>query len=212
MTYNIYSSSTVHHHHPSVTTTAAISGEKTENNTVSLKRKKSHSPPLSSPKRVTLNSPITAFSPLSKRVSDKSPFSTNTTNAMVAPPLPLFSRFTTTTQPNSIKNLRRTLSEPPVFKSFTDFCHYINSQSPENDKNINSISVKSQRLPRSISAPTDADILVVKGQKELLNEQDTTAPDNEESNSDNSEILKQLTNEDTASDKDEDTSNNSEKS
>ncbi|XP_049387018.1 lysine-rich arabinogalactan protein 19-like [Solanum stenotomum] len=138
-----------------------------------------------SPKRVTLNSPppssttaiaaaedgpvpispktspSPAFSPFSKRVSEKSPFAT--TNAATAdatatpPPLP-FSRFTKTQPSNNNKTLRRTLSEPPIFGSFTDFCRYMNSQSPENSKN-NPISVKST-LRRSISDPTAAKIIL----------------------------------------------------
>ncbi|XP_055811965.1 pectinesterase inhibitor 10-like [Solanum dulcamara] len=108
-------------------------------------------------------SPITslspAFSPFSKRGSEKSPFATTnaTTADAAAPPLP-FSRFTKTQHPNNNKILRRTLSEPPIFDSFTDFCRYINSQSPENVKN-NSISIKSS-LRRSISDPTAAAIIL----------------------------------------------------
>ncbi|KAL3329167.1 hypothetical protein AABB24_036322 [Solanum stoloniferum] len=106
-------------------------------------------------------SPSPAFSPFSKRVSEKSPFAT--TNAAAAdatvtpPPLP-FSRFTKTQEPNNNKTLRRTLSEPPIFDSFTDFCRYMNSQSPENSRN-NPISVKST-LRRSISDPTAAEIIL----------------------------------------------------
>ncbi|KAM3326923.1 hypothetical protein P3S67_002049 [Capsicum chacoense] len=103
-----------------------------------------------------ITTPPPAFSPFSKRVSEKSPFSTTTTtNEATAanPPLP-FSRFTNN------KNLRRTLSEPPVFDSFTALCHYMKqSQSPENTNN-NPISVKSPLIRRSVSDPTAADIVL----------------------------------------------------
>ncbi|KAK4350463.1 hypothetical protein RND71_029776 [Anisodus tanguticus] len=71
------------------------------------------------------------------------------------PPLQI-SRFTKM-QPNNNKILRQTLSEPPVFNSFSDFCRYMNSQSPKNDKN-NAISIKLP-LRRSISDPS-ADIIL----------------------------------------------------
>ncbi|KAK4348427.1 hypothetical protein RND71_031182 [Anisodus tanguticus] len=61
-------------------------------------------------------------------------------------------------QPNNNKILRRTLSVPPVFNSFSNFCRYMNSQSPENGKN-NSISVKLP-LRRSISNPSAPDIIL----------------------------------------------------
>ncbi|KAM3356772.1 hypothetical protein P3S68_023486 [Capsicum galapagoense] len=103
-----------------------------------------------------ITTPPPAFSPFSKRVSEKSPFSTTTTtneDTAANPPLP-FSRFTNN------KNLRRTLSEPPVFDSFTALCHYMKqSQSPENTNN-NPISVKSPLIRRSVSDPTAADIVL----------------------------------------------------
>ncbi|XP_015087564.1 uncharacterized protein PB18E9.04c-like [Solanum pennellii] len=102
-------------------------------------------------------SPSPAFSPFSKRVSEKSPFATTNAAAAAAadatatpPPLP-FSRFTKTQPSNNNKTLRRTLSEPPIFNSFTDFCRYMNSQSPENSKN---------NLRRSTSDPTAAKIIL----------------------------------------------------
>ncbi|OIS98940.1 PREDICTED: putative uncharacterized protein DDB_G0290521 [Nicotiana attenuata] len=183
MTSSIHSSSAVLHH-PSATTAAVSTGENCRLKSVSLKRKSPPPPPSSpsdepSPKKITLHpppsssstaaatervpekTPSPAFSPFSsKRVSDKSPFSTcstTTTNNPAISPLP-FSRFTTTQPHNNI--LRRTLSEPPVFNSFTAFVTYMNSQSPENDKNINISAFNWQRpLRRSISVPTDADIL-----------------------------------------------------
>ncbi|XP_070041943.1 uncharacterized protein [Nicotiana tomentosiformis] len=180
MTSTIHSSSAVLHH-PSATTAAACSLK-----SVSLKRKSPpppsspsdepslkkitlHPPPSAAAERVPEKTPSPAFSPFSsKRVSDKSPFSTcSTTPTNPAISLLPFSRFTAA-QPHN-NSLRRTLSEPPVFNSFTAFVTYMNSQSPENAKNSNISAFKWQRpLRRSISVPTDADILASAAVNPLL--------------------------------------------
>ncbi|XP_016452379.1 uncharacterized protein LOC107776938 [Nicotiana tabacum] len=250
MTSSIHGSSAVLH--PSATTSAAFTGENCSIKSISLKRK-SPPPPSSpsdepSPKKITLHpppsssstaaaaetvpekTPSPAFSPFSsKRVSNKSPFSTCSTTTTYNPaisPLP-FSRFTAT-QPHN-NTLRRTLSEPPGFNSFTAFVTYMNSQSPENAKNSNISAVNWQRpLCRSISVPTNTDILVPAAvnlplpsnpslnsekttKRKILNQflnekneadgKEDTSPGKEENHSNNFEGSKQFVNENETDDK-----------